>query len=366
MSETSSTVVASASIANAIPVEPPLAWFEDPKLNQVTPITVSNDGRIYGHLASWDSVHIGMAGSIHPPRNSSNYAFFNKGVLRTAEGVDVRVGQFTLVGGHAPIHLSASDAVRHYDDTHSAYADVHVGEDSYGIWFAGALRPGVTPEQVRSIRASALSGDWRAINRRLELIATCSVNVPGFQMQRSMVASGMQNEYALVAAGIVYVGEEEEIEEVFSVETVAAAAQSRLDNLLGIDEYITSFKNFSPEKREELAKDGKALPDGSFPIENVGDLRRAVRAYGRADEKKRAKVRRHIVKRARALDKTDLVPSDWKELAVSDHTLSLRDQYDGLMAEYRAAQVHSLSQRVNTPASLAARVESLKARVNQK
>jgi len=86
------------------------------------------------------------------------------------------------------------------------------------------------------------------------------------------------------------------------------------------------FKDFSEEKRQELAKKGWALPDGSFPIESVQDLRNAVQAYGRAKEENKAKVRAHIRKRARALNRPDLVPESWKETAVSDLVAELDEQ----------------------------------------
>lgn len=90
--------------------------------------------------------------------------------------------------------------MRHYDDTRSAVADVTAGEDAYGIWVAGALRPGLAPEQIRAFRASNPSGDWRPVDgNRLELVAVCMVNVPGFPVARSVVASG--HVYSLVAAG---------------------------------------------------------------------------------------------------------------------------------------------------------------------
>jgi hypothetical protein len=136
------------------------------------------------------------------PRSASNYAYFQTGRLRTEEGEDVNVGQLTLAGGHAPLNAGAELAVKHYDDTASAVADVSAGEDEHGIWVAGALRPGVTPEQVRVLRASAPSGDWRPINGRLELVAVCQVNVPGFPVARTMVAGGSVQ--ALVAAGANY------------------------------------------------------------------------------------------------------------------------------------------------------------------
>jgi hypothetical protein len=69
-------------------------------------------------------------------------------------------------------------------------------------------------------------------------------------------------------------------------------------------------KVFSDEKREELAKSGKAMKDGSFPIENKKDLKNAIKAIGRAKNPEAAKT--HIKKRAKALGATDLLPEDWK------------------------------------------------------
>lgn len=192
-------VMLSALAAGAAPVKPPRDWFDDPKLSGPTPITVTDDGHVYGHIASWNMNHIGMAGNIRAPRSSTNYAYFRTGVVRCETGEDVPVGQLTLSGGHAPLTADAESAVRHYDDTASAVADVAAGEDRHGIWVSGALRPGVTAEQVRVLRASPPSGDWRPINGRLELVAVCQVNVPGFPVARAMVASGAIT--ALVAAG---------------------------------------------------------------------------------------------------------------------------------------------------------------------
>lgn len=66
---------------------------------------------------------------------------------------------------------------------------------------------------------------------------------------------------------------------------------------------------FSEERRMELAKDGMALPDGSYPIVNESDLRNAIQAFGRAKDKEAAK--RHIMKRARALKLESLIPANW-------------------------------------------------------
>lgn len=69
-------------------------------------------------------------------------------------------------------------------------------------------------------------------------------------------------------------------------------------------------RDVSTDERKKLADKGQALPDGSFPIANVGDLKNAIRAIGRAKDPAKAKA--HIKKRAKALGKPDLVPDSWK------------------------------------------------------
>lgn len=186
--------------AGAYPVRPPSSWFDNPGLKTLTPLTIDDEGRVFGHIAAWHTSHIGMAGGVKPPRSKSNYAYYRTGVVKCDDGRMVDVGQITLTGGHAPLNAGVTKAVAHYDDTRSAIMDVAAGEDKHGIWVAGALRPDVTEGQLRSIRASSVSGDWRPINGKLELVAVCAVNAPGFPIPRARVASGAP--IALVAAGI--------------------------------------------------------------------------------------------------------------------------------------------------------------------
>lgn len=189
-----------ALVASGIPVAPPREWFQRFNTNTPMPLTIEDNGRAYGYLALWKSDHIAYSKGQKPPRSATNYQYFRTGVVRTAEGVDVTTGSITLAGGHASMSASSAQAQKHYDDTASALIDVVAGEDKFGIWVAGALRPTASPEQIRALRASAISGDWRPINGRLELVAACSVNVPGFMTTRAMVAGGQIN--ALVAAGV--------------------------------------------------------------------------------------------------------------------------------------------------------------------
>jgi hypothetical protein len=93
-------------------------------------------------------------------------------------------------------------AAAHYDNTTTAVCDVTCGEDEWGIWVAGWVRPGASEENVVAMRASAPSGDWRELRPgQLEMIAALSVNTPGFVTPRVGIANGHQ--VSLVAAGRV-------------------------------------------------------------------------------------------------------------------------------------------------------------------
>lgn len=191
-----------AAAASAPPVDPPAAWFEHRPFDGPTRLTIDDDGAVYGHLATWNTGHRGyLSRQVTPPHNKSGYAHFLTGRVRTAEGVDVPTGVLTMGGGHAPTtsdyDIAATKAF--YDDVTTAVADLTVWEDEHGIACAGALRPGVTPEQVRTLRASNPSGDWRPQGRQLEMVAVHAVNVEGFPVFEQAVAASGQV-LALVAS----------------------------------------------------------------------------------------------------------------------------------------------------------------------
>lgn len=77
--------------------------------------------------------------------------------------------------------------------------------------------------------------------------------------------------------------------------------------------YSVTAAGFTSEQRAELAKNGEAMPDGSFPIRDRSDLQNAVQSVGRAADPDKAK--RWIVKRARELDAVDALPEDWNVTA---------------------------------------------------
>ena len=67
---------------------------------------------------------------------------------------------------------------------------------------------------------------------------------------------------------------------------------------------------FSDDERKRLAKQGKAMSDGGYPIRNREDLVNAVRAYGRGNNKE--EVKKWIKKRAKELDAEQYLPDNWR------------------------------------------------------
>jgi len=187
----------------------PADWFQDPELTAPTPVTVLPDGRTYGHIAIWGVCHTGLGLSVGmddsctaAPPSPSNYAYYRTGVVDTDQG-EIPVGSLTMGIGHAPERASARASISHYDNVEAVVADVVTGEDEFGIWFSGAMRPNLPDEKVRAFKAATLSGDWRMIGGELELVAALAVNVPGFPIPRLGLAASGGRQTALVAAGIV-------------------------------------------------------------------------------------------------------------------------------------------------------------------
>lgn len=229
-----------AVVAAADLVSPPAEWFaepepedgddrlvEQPDGTRAVPLTITDDGQVYGHVAAWGACHVGFLDAcVSPPESASGYALYNLGAVHASGGASggtiYATGPLVVNCDHAPGYASAVEARDHYAHAGMAWADVHMTAGAFGPWFAGALRPGVTPEQVRVLRALSPSGDWRPDGRGgLELVAVLAVNTPGFPIAReALAASGLNPVDArdapavgltasgavgsIVAAGIVY------------------------------------------------------------------------------------------------------------------------------------------------------------------
>lgn len=183
------------------------ADFDMPEPDEVTHLTVDDDGRVFGHLAEWESCHIGFRDMCKvAPSSMSDYRYFHTGEVHTEAG-RLPVGRITVDTGHASTEpgMAAAAAAAHYDNTGAVAAVVRCRDGKLGPWLSGRLVPGVSDDHVEKLMRSDVSGDWRTMRRgsnELELVAALAVNVGGFKIPRTraMAASGQR---ALVAAGVV-------------------------------------------------------------------------------------------------------------------------------------------------------------------
>lgn len=201
------------------PISPPTDWFYQPEPDGPQPLTFTADGRVSGHLAVKGSCHTGflngaLAECVRPPESRTNYQQFHLGTVLAEDGKEVQVGKLTFDTSHAPIAVGMQAAARHYDHTGSVGAYVRAVDGKHGIWLSGAVRSDLSQEGVRDMRANPPSGDWRAFNGNLELIAALSVPVPGFPIlkpQFALAASGNNEVESLILPG--YTGDTETVEE---------------------------------------------------------------------------------------------------------------------------------------------------------
>jgi len=201
----SETVDRSPAVSLVASARPTISarYFDNPNLTEPTPVTITDDGRIFGHVAAWGVCHIGIKGTcVTAPPSQSNYAYFRTGAVHTDEG-DIAVGHVTLGAGHAGPRLSAAATAAHYDNTATVAADVVAGEDAHGIWISGRVRDHLSDEDRHALAAAPLSGDWREVAGGLEMVAALCVNVPGFVVPRTQLAASGGEQISLVAAGIV-------------------------------------------------------------------------------------------------------------------------------------------------------------------
>lgn len=188
------------SLIAAMDVKPPAHVFAAPQLKGPTPLTVTDEGHVYGHLATWRQCHMGVGNKcVIAPRSKANYKWFKTGSVVCDDGSTLRIGKITIGTGHADKRYGIIPATEHYDDTGTCVAVVNAGEDSFGVWVAGALVAGVTEDRIAELRRSPLSGDWRRVDGNLELVAALAVNNPGFPV----LDEDSDGAYSLTAAGIL-------------------------------------------------------------------------------------------------------------------------------------------------------------------
>ena len=158
--------------------------FADPQLDRITPITITDDGRVFGHIATHDTCHVGMPGvCTTAPVDTDGYGMFHR---YQPDGFPATVGRITTGGGrfsctcrqcggrnddHACLKLSLGGAIAHHDQL-ATVAWVRAGEDTRlnAVWVAGVANSEASVEDLAALSRQKVSGDWRPAGGRTELV----------------------------------------------------------------------------------------------------------------------------------------------------------------------------------------------------
>lgn len=209
-----------AALTASAPTYDP-ALFSDPNLPRITPITITDDGEVYGHVATHDTCHVGFPGEcVTAPTSHRGYSDFHRYALPVGDGETIEVGRITTGFGnfactckrcrgrnddHACLQLGASGAISHHDRM-GTVAWVRAGEDTRNnaIWVHGVLNPDASIDAIASLAKARVSGDWRPIGGRSELVEVLSLTKEraGFPLPSFRLSGGKV--HVLTAAGTVH------------------------------------------------------------------------------------------------------------------------------------------------------------------
>lgn len=89
------------------------------------------------------------------------------------------------------------------------------------------------------------------------------------------------------------------------------STESELTSAAREIEHDVYAKDYNTAERKKLASEGKALPNLSYPIDTVDDLKSAI-TLAQSGHGDVAAAKALIKRRAAALGRTDLIPDDWR------------------------------------------------------
>lgn len=160
--------------------------FKMPEPDVATPWTVTEDGRVFGHLALWGECHQGISDRcVLAPRSRSGYANYMIGRIG-----DQNLGTVTMNTVHIGGGYTRQQVIRHYADTGTVAAYVSVVDGKFGPWVSGVVEPTLSEVDRRRLATVGISGDWRGN----ELVAILACPTPGYTVPR------YDDDYALVAS----------------------------------------------------------------------------------------------------------------------------------------------------------------------
>lgn len=116
--------------------------------------------------------------------------------------------------------------------------------------------------------------------------------------------------YTISDNGAVTLGKPVEVRRKTSYPQVPGGEEAAWLQFVPKGQRVDTSKDYSTEKRKEMEKKGHAMKGGKFPIADCGDVKDAISRLGSQKGLSNAAVKRHIKKRAKALNCSNL-PDDW-------------------------------------------------------
>lgn len=179
-------------------------------------MTVTDDGRVYGDVATHDVCHVGIRSECFTaPVDTGDYDEFHRYPLMGENAELIMTGRLTYGAGqhtttpgnddHAAGDLSAAGAIAHHDGMETvAYVRAWENTATNSIRVAGVLAPDVTDAGRRALSRGRVSGDWRMIRGALRLVEvlTLARERPGYPLPAGRLAD--EGLVSLTAAGTIH------------------------------------------------------------------------------------------------------------------------------------------------------------------
>jgi hypothetical protein len=196
--------------------------------------------------------------------------------------------------------LADEDGFTSLEDVDCQQVDA-VGAAANGTaWFFSKSQPGIVPaELVRDLIKQA-DGDGPGHDPEVVTMATGSPRGVAEAM-RAMAGAPVRTAAQDAA---------ERLAKAARAAQEAQAAAALVPFAKGEYEALVKAK-YNADQLKEMAGNGHAMPDESYPIEDSEDVHNAVRAVGRGENNSHAAIRRHVMARARALGESSQIPDTW-------------------------------------------------------
>ncbi len=158
-------------------------WFEPVEADRLLKFTITDEGRMMGHLFAWGDCHRGNTARCDRPdfmRDDPTFPDFHVGEAPLDNGERVRVGVLTYADLHAPDgQLTAAQLTELMENTGRQLGPVRLHVDRFGLQACGQVWPDVPPVEVSRALAGFPSYDARRIAGRWRLFGLHVVNTPG-------------------------------------------------------------------------------------------------------------------------------------------------------------------------------------------